>query len=79
MTPIKSALLQKFNLTPRQLDVAELAYDGKTNKEIASIMFVGEKTAKFHMGLIFKKCKCKNRLELAVIISKLVCKVEPNA
>ncbi len=73
MTHAQAALLIKYQLTPRQLAVANLAHQGLTNKEIADKLFIGEKGVKYHMSLVFKGCGVTSRIELKNLIDK-ICK-----
>jgi DNA-binding CsgD family transcriptional regulator len=45
---------RRHGLTPAQWRVADMAYLGKSRKEIASALNVSEKTVKFHMYKIHK-------------------------
>ncbi|BCU79550.1 response regulator transcription factor [Luteolibacter sp. LG18] len=55
-------------LTPRELDVLRLVCRGRSNKEIASAMFVSEETVKTHMRSLFTKLNVHDRAE-AVSVS----------
>ena len=55
-------------LTPRELDVLRLVFRGRTNKAIASAMFVSEETVKTHMRSLFQKLGVHDRAE-AVSVS----------
>jgi hypothetical protein len=46
--------------------VAELVSKGLSNKEVASQLFVTEKTVKFHLTNIYKKMSVKSRAQLIV-------------
>jgi DNA-binding CsgD family transcriptional regulator len=50
-----------LNFTPTELQVANLVKQGKTTKEIASIMNLSAKTIEFHRDNIRKKMGIKNR------------------
>jgi len=41
------------NLTPRELEVLRLVLEGKTNKTIASEIYISEKTVEFHLDHIY--------------------------
>ena len=60
--------LVRPNLTPRELDVLRLVAKGRTNKELASAMFVSEETVKTHMKALFLKLGVHDRAE-AVSVS----------
>lgn len=53
-------------LTPRQQDVLDLLVQGKTNKEIASALGLGEGTVKIHVAAIFRYFGVNNRAAAAV-------------
>jgi len=56
------------SLTPRELDVLRLVCRGRTNKEMASAMFISEETVKTHMKSLFQKLDVHDRAE-AVSVS----------
>jgi two-component system NarL family response regulator len=56
------------SLTPRELDVLRLVSRGRTNKEMASAMFISEETVKTHMKALFQKLNVHDRAE-AVSVS----------
>lgn len=60
--------LVRPTLTPRELDVLRLVAKGRTNKELASAMFVSEETVKSHMKALFLKLGVHDRAE-AVSVS----------
>lgn len=60
--------LVRLSLTPRELDVLRLVAKGRTNKELASAMFVSEETVKTHMKALFQKLGVHDRAE-AVSVS----------
>jgi DNA-binding NarL/FixJ family response regulator len=51
-------------LTPRQEQVLDLLLAGKSNKEIASELFVSERTAKFHVSALLSLYGASSRIEL---------------
>src|ERR1700722_10472993 len=62
---LKEILTQK-GLSHREAEVAELVSKGLSNKEVASQLFVTEKTVKFHLTNIYKKMAVKSRAQLIV-------------
>jgi DNA-binding CsgD family transcriptional regulator len=52
-------------LTPTERQVADLASEGRTNKEIAAQLLMGAETVKTHLSRVFTKLGVKNRTELA--------------
>lgn len=57
---------RKVHLTKREVRVLKLVASGKTNKEIASKLFVSEKTVKNHLNHIYRKLGVKNRAQAVV-------------
>lgn len=53
-------------LTPRELEVLCLIGDGKTNQEIADILFIGVKTVKTHVSNILTKLEVDDRTQIAI-------------
>ena len=49
------------SLSKKELEVYELIVAGKTNKEIASILFIETTTVKSHISKIYQKLGVKNR------------------
>lgn len=56
-------------LTGRELEVAQLVADHRTNKEIASELFLGLKTVESHMRSIFRKLGVDRRAEVARMVA----------
>ncbi len=50
-------------LTARQLDILLMLDEGKTNKDIALILGLSEKTVKNHITALFAELGCVNRLQ----------------
>jgi DNA-binding NarL/FixJ family response regulator len=54
----------KDPLTPRELDVVKLISEAYTNKQIAEILHVSEKTVESHRGNVLAKLGMRDRVEL---------------
>jgi DNA-binding NarL/FixJ family response regulator len=54
------------DLTPRELEILQLVIAGKTNKTIASEIYISEKTVEFHLGNIYTKIGVRTRLMAGV-------------
>jgi len=54
-------------LTKRELEVLNLLKKGKTNKAIASELFITERTIKFHVSTLLSKLDARNRTEVVRI------------
>ena len=64
--PTASVLLR--DLTPREIEVAELVSHGGTNKEIAHSLAITERTVKAHLTEIFRKLEIDDRVKLALMM-----------
>lgn len=58
------------SLTERELQVARLVVDRKTNREIGSELFVSRKTVETHLRNIFHKMNVSSRVELARAVER---------
>ncbi len=52
-------------LTPREVEVLKVLETGATNREIAGLLFISERTVKNHVSNILGKLNLKNRAEAA--------------
>lgn len=56
-------------LTERELEVARTLASGASNKEIARLLGITERTVKAHVGAILEKLKVRDRLQLSLIVN----------
>lgn len=63
--PIGVSPAGDWDLTERELAVAEAVARGLSNKEIGKELWITEQTVKFHLGNIFRKLEVANRTEAA--------------
>jgi DNA-binding CsgD family transcriptional regulator len=54
-------------LTERELDVARLVVEGRTNQQVAANLYVSVRTVEVHLGRVFRKLGVRSRTELAVL------------
>lgn len=57
-------------LTKRERQVAIEAAKGLSNKEIARILSITERTVKAHLGKVFSRLEVKDRLHLALMLNQ---------
>ncbi len=60
----------KHQLTPRELEVAHLAAEGKSNRAIAEALFIGERTVETHIAAIFDRFELTSRRELSTLLER---------
>ena len=66
----------KKKLTSREIEITTLLLTGKSNKDIAAVLFVEESTIKSHLKSIFKKMKVNNRNQLMALVLHYEKKIE---
>lgn len=67
--PRREALSGAGALTPSERRVADLAAEGRTNREIAQELFVTPKTVEVHLSNAYRKLEIKGRRELAAALA----------
>ena len=50
------------DLTPREIEVLRLVLAGRTNKAIAAVICITEKTVEFHLSHIYTKIGMRTRI-----------------
>jgi|ERR1700749_53965 DNA-binding NarL/FixJ family response regulator len=60
------------HLSQRQQEVLDLVVAGKCNKEIASQLFITERTAKYHVSLLMRLFGVASRIELIAVNSRQI-------
>ena len=55
---------RRYNLSPRELQVAKLVCEGLTNREIARDLKVRPGTVKTHLKVIFAKTQTRSKIKL---------------
>jgi ATP/maltotriose-dependent transcriptional regulator MalT len=68
--PGKAEATGVASLTGRELEIARLVVDRRTNPEIAAELFLSIKTVETHMRNIFRKLDADSRVEVARIIER---------
>ena len=59
--------MSRIVLTPRERDVVRGVIFGRTNREIARELNVGEQAVKNLLSIVYQKCHVRSRLELALL------------
>lgn len=67
--PDDETLLDQWQLTPRERELAKLLMDGLSNREIADTLGVTAETVKTHMGRLLEKTSSRSRFDF---LSKLL-------
>ncbi len=57
-------------LTPREREVAELVIQGLSNREVATALFVSERTVEVHVGNVLAKAGVSSRTQLTRVLLK---------
>ena len=70
--PRRDAITGRDALTAGELRVARLAAEGLTNREIAQALFITTKTAKAHLGRVYRKLEITRRGQLAGALTGLL-------
>jgi two-component system NarL family response regulator len=65
-----TASLSSESVTGRELEVLSLLAQGKSNKEIAAVLFISESTVKTHLRSIFTKLNALSRTEAIATASR---------
>lgn len=56
--------LDDFAISPREADIIGLLAAGAANREISEKLFISPRTVEAHVYNIYRKCDCRNRVEL---------------
>lgn len=67
------APMNSRKVTPREQEVLELIAEGASNREIAQILHITEKTVKNHVSNILNRVGLRDRTQLAIWTTKMSC------
>ncbi len=62
---------EAFQMTPREQDVLRLLAEGLTNKEIGSLLTIGEDTVKKHVQNLIWKLRAADRTQAAILAYRM--------
>jgi DNA-binding CsgD family transcriptional regulator len=62
---------KRFGLTKREAEVLQMVIYGKSNSEIAELLFIAESTVADHTKSLMRKLAASNRVELVAKVYKL--------
>ena len=57
-------------ISPREREVLALVAEGRSNKEIAEVLFIAHSTVKTHVAALLTKLDADNRAQLATIAAQ---------
>ncbi len=61
-------IFAQYNISNREQEIIRLISRGRTNREIADMIYVSLQTVKQHTYNIYRKLKVKNRVQLSNFI-----------
>lgn len=68
---------QSFGITPREREVLNLIVEGASNREIAQILHITEKTVKNHVSSLLSRVGLRDRTQLALWQLQVGAHIEP--
>jgi DNA-binding NarL/FixJ family response regulator len=68
---IRRKVAEAVKLSIREEQIIRLLLKGKTNREIADAINLGEKTVRHYMTILMQKLQVRNRLEVVIAAKKL--------
>lgn len=63
-----ASLAQCFRLTPQEIRVARLLADGRSNRDVAALLFISPHTARTHTERVLQKLGVRSRAEVGPIL-----------
>jgi DNA-binding NarL/FixJ family response regulator len=69
--PSRDDALTRMGVTRREAEVLDLLAAGRTNRQIAEVLYISEKTASVHVTNLLRKLGVSNRIDAAAIAQRL--------
>ncbi len=66
---LRRSVAARDELTPQELQIASLVAAGRTNREVATQVFLSPKTIESHLGRVYRKLAISSRSELAAALA----------
>ena len=63
-----NSIIEKYGLSQRKKEIAELIFYGKNNKEIAGLLYLSTNTIKVHASNLYRKLGVVNRVQAAAVL-----------
>lgn len=59
--------MKRYSLTAREREILRLVLEGKSNQEIAELLYISDNTVKHHITNIYKKTEVSRRMQLVAL------------
>ena len=60
--------MERFAISPRELEVVKAVLEGRSNKEMADRLFISPRTVEKHLSNVYQKVGVKSRLQLYTLL-----------